>query len=345
MIKVTEAKDSLHIDRLAALAKLVLLQQDLQQLLTQVAEVTSEMLPAFGASVFLWDEREETYTVSSSTVPGQRPGELLSAVRSQGGATRWIIDHREPLIVSDVATHRYGSGHMIEGHRLQAFVGFPLLDAGKVLGVLYALDRHPRDYVAGDLDFLSILAQRAASAISQARLVHELENALARTDALARVSQALIKQGHDLDGLLQTLSAIVAEAIEAGMVLLLLLDSELHRIEHFIAAGSESQQHPHNEGYEAYDRGLTGWVVRHGETAISPAGVLDVRQSSERLPGHGSSEADSIVVVPITAGQRVAGTLTAIRKAEEGDFNDREVALARGDGRPGLPGHLAGPDA
>ncbi len=110
------------------------------------------------------------------------------------------------------------------------------------------------------------------------------------------------------------------------MVLLLLLDSELHRIEHFIAAGSESQ-HPHNEGYEAYDRGLTGWVVRHGETAILPAGVLDVRQSSERLPGHGSSEADSIVVVPITAGQRVAGTLTAIRKAEEGDFNDREVAL------------------
>ncbi len=145
MIKVTEAKNSLHIDRLAALAKLVLLQQDLQQLLTQVAEVTSEMLPAFGASVFLWDEREETYTVSSSTVPGQRPGEVLSAVRSQGGATRWIIDHREPLIVSDVATHQFGSGHMIEGHRLQAFVGFPLLDAGKVLGgSLRPRPAHPR---------------------------------------------------------------------------------------------------------------------------------------------------------------------------------------------------------
>ena len=321
------SENDLHyIGRLAALAELVLPPQGVQPLLMRIAEVATELLPAYGASVILWDERTEAYTVSSTTVPGQQVGTITTTVRRQGGATRWIIDNREPLIVTDTASHQLGGGRLIEEHGVRSFVGLPLLDGDRVLGVLYALDRQHRDYPPVDLAFLVILAQRAANAICHARLVDELEHALARTDALARVGHALIEQAHDLDGLLQRLSNIVVEAIDAGVVLLLLSDPERRRIDHFITAGSESPLF-HNEGYATYDRGLTGWVIRHGETAISPAGVLDARQSFERLPGGGSSEADAIVVVPITAGHRVAGTLTVIRKAEQGDFNDREVAL------------------
>ncbi len=64
---------------------------------------------------------------------------------------------------------------MLDEYGLKAYVGVPIRSEGQVVGVLYALDRHPREYSQEDLDFLCILAGRAGSAISIARLITEIE--------------------------------------------------------------------------------------------------------------------------------------------------------------------------
>ena len=59
---------------------------------------------------------------------------------------------------------------------LGAYVGVPLLLEDEVLGVLYALDKTPRQYRDDERDFLESLATRAALAVSKIRLYDRLQN-------------------------------------------------------------------------------------------------------------------------------------------------------------------------
>ena len=164
--------------RQAALAEIGLAvnqPHELQRVLKRIAELTTELLPAgAGASVLLWNAPKEEYVYSASTVPGQKPQTGALRARTQGGATRWIIDHQQPLAVPDVSHDRFSSNQLTLEYGIQAYAGVPLLADGEVLGVLYALDEEPRPYTAADLDFMTALASRAALAIVKVRLYDRL---------------------------------------------------------------------------------------------------------------------------------------------------------------------------
>jgi PAS domain S-box-containing protein len=189
--------------RQAALAEIELAinqPQELQAVLDRVAAVATELLPASGgASVVLWDANAEEFFISSSTVPGQEPQIAAQHVRRKGGATRWIVDHGKPLIVPDVREDPFAANRMLLEFDLQAYAGVPLLAEGKVLGVLYALDRHPRNYTQKDLRFMAALASRAATGINKVRLYERLQAAKERAEAADRLKSAfLATMSHEL---------------------------------------------------------------------------------------------------------------------------------------------------
>jgi len=173
---------------------------ELQAMLDRVAAVTTELLPTSGgASVVLWDDKTEEFFISSSSVPGQEPQTAALRVRRQGGATRWIVDHCKPLIVPDVREDPFGPNRVLLEFGMQAYAGVPLLAEGKVLGVLYAIDRHPRSYTQKDLDFLAALASRAATAIVKVRLYERLQAAKERAEAADQLKSAfLASMSHEL---------------------------------------------------------------------------------------------------------------------------------------------------
>jgi diguanylate cyclase (GGDEF)-like protein len=175
--------DDLHLHRVEALAELALERPELSDLLSQVTATVVSVLPAAAASLLLWDTQRQVFTVSSSTIPGQRPGHVLETVRQRGGASRAIIDDQQPLVVPDIELDPFGPSSMLLDAGLSAYLGVPLVFQGESIGVLYALDESIRDYTRPDIDFMTILARRAASAIGLTRLVEELRE-LARTDEL-----------------------------------------------------------------------------------------------------------------------------------------------------------------
>ncbi len=143
--------------------------------LDRIVKIVTELLPASGgASILLWDATSQTYTVSASSVPGQPPSMVTRRIRKQGGATRWIIDNRLPVIVNDAKNDPFGANPLLLDFGLQAYVGVPLISEGICQGVLYALDTTPRDYSANDVDFLTTLAARASTAISKVQLYEQL---------------------------------------------------------------------------------------------------------------------------------------------------------------------------
>ncbi|HEX6385420.1 MAG TPA: ATP-binding protein [Anaerolineae bacterium] len=210
--------------RQAALAEIGLAvnqPQELQSVLQRVAELTTELLPASaGASVLLWNAQKEAYIYSASTVPQQKPQTGALRARTQGGATRWIIDHQQSLAVPDVRHDRFSMNQLTLDFGIQAYAGVPLLAEGEVLGVLYALDEQPRPYTQADLDFMTALASRAALAIVKVRLYERLRatNKLLeeRSAELQQRTADLEVRNAELDGFTHT----VAHDLKAPLALI-----------------------------------------------------------------------------------------------------------------------------
>ena len=135
---------------------------ELQPALDRIVRAVAELMPANSASVILWDAG----TVQSIITAGQLPATLKEQ------ATRWIVEHKQTLIVPVIGKDPFGTA----AADLGAYAGVPLLLDGDVLGVLYALDRESRQYRDDEMDFLESLAARAALAISKVRLYDRLQD-------------------------------------------------------------------------------------------------------------------------------------------------------------------------
>ena len=189
--------------RQAALAGLELSinqEHELRAVLDRVVQIVTELLPATGgASIVLWNVASETFTTSASTVIGQEANLGAKRVRSQSGASRWIVDRRQPMIVSDIREDPFHANQMLNDFGLQAYAGVPLLTAGQPLGVLYALDKEVRHYAAEDIEFLSALAYRAAAAITKVQLYESLQLAKKAAETANRAkSEFLANMSHEI---------------------------------------------------------------------------------------------------------------------------------------------------
>lgn len=181
---------SIRQSALASLELAINKPHELQGVLDRIVQLVSELLPATGgASVFLWDTAQETFTLTSSTVPGQEKSLLRSAVRASGGATRWIVDNKSALIVPNIEHDPFVANPMLRERRLNAYAGMPLMMGGEVLGVLYALDSEVRHYTQSDLDFLAAMAERAAVTIAKVRLSEDLVRTNDQLAAEARMRE------------------------------------------------------------------------------------------------------------------------------------------------------------
>ncbi|NNE13243.1 MAG: sensor domain-containing diguanylate cyclase [Ilumatobacter sp.] len=151
--------------------------------LSHVTQLVRSLLPASEASLILWDADGERFSVSSSTIAEQPPQYAERRVRQEGGASRWIVDHQEAVVVEDVEDDPFTAAKILREGSFRAYLGVPIVFEGESLGVLYALDRETRAYGSDDVDFMNILARRAANAIGLARLFEQV-NELASTDDL-----------------------------------------------------------------------------------------------------------------------------------------------------------------
>ncbi len=214
--------------RQAALAEIELAinePHELQQVLDRIAAVTSDLLPATGGvNVVLWERASEAYFIGASTVPGQPARKPAERIRREGGATRWIIDNRQSLVVPDVREDPFGANRMMTIYFNQAYVGTPLMVGNEVLGVLYAFDIEPREYSPEDLDFIYTLANRAAAAIYKVRLF-ESEREQRKLAETLRSANLALTQTLDLDTVLDTLLVFLAQLVPYDGANVMLLET------------------------------------------------------------------------------------------------------------------------
>ena len=181
----------------------------LAPLLKQVVLAVEKHLPATGgSSIVLWDEETQSFINSASSIPKQADKSTSKRVRKQSGATRWIIDNAETLVVPDVREDPFTANKMLGEYGLQAYIGIPLVVDKNCIGVLYALSKETRNYTAADIVFLEALASKVAAAIKNVALLEEVQRA---NDALRLEKIALEKSQRQLAQSLTELEHVTQE--------------------------------------------------------------------------------------------------------------------------------------
>ncbi|MCB0168956.1 MAG: PAS domain S-box protein [Anaerolineae bacterium] len=187
------------------------------------------------------------------------------------------------------------------GDRVFSFVITPIAEAG--YANLYGVDITAR--------------KRAEDAVN---------TALIKTEALYLASRAMTAID-DLPGLLQTVADRVTVALPADSVTLILLDVEKKIVRDMIKAGVGQQRIRDDIKFAELWDGLTGWVLRNLQPALSLKDKPDPRESEAVRRRRRKTEAGAIVVVPLQYGNALLGTLTAINRPEERNFDQTDVEL------------------
>jgi len=128
-----------------------------------------------GHSIIIWNTKTETYDVGATTIPKQPDGAAESRVRQTGGATRWIIDQKQPLIIPNIRDDPFIANKMLQDYGNQAYMGVPLLIEERAIGVLYALSREPKNYLANEVSLMQDFAHFIAITIHNMLLKLEVD--------------------------------------------------------------------------------------------------------------------------------------------------------------------------
>lgn len=156
-----------QLRRLLAVTDAALAQLDIDELLTELASRTRELMGTDTAAVLLLEPpgRDLVATAAAGLEEEVRQGVRIPV--GEGFAGR-IAATAQPLIIQQVDRTTVVNPILIEEH-LAAMAGVPLTASGRVLGVLHVGSRTPRTFTDSDIDLLRLVADRAALA-AQARL-------------------------------------------------------------------------------------------------------------------------------------------------------------------------------
>lgn len=153
---------------------------DVGRVLSAIVRRSRQLLTSDVAYLMLLhEERREAYMRVSEGIQTQEflsirlaYGEGLGGLVASTGMPQWTRDYW--------ADDRFAPkiGAVVRGEGLQALLGVPLKVGNRVIGVLFASDRHVRDFTHGEVALLSSLANHAAIALDNASSHEDAQKAL-----------------------------------------------------------------------------------------------------------------------------------------------------------------------
>jgi len=109
-------------------------------------------------------------------ISGIEPERLLSgSTGTARGRSKRIIESRRPLLIPDITQQTdISTGRVLSRLGFRGYLGVPLFSrGGEVIGVLRALTYQPRDFTQEEVDLVQQLANGAATALENARLLEQ----------------------------------------------------------------------------------------------------------------------------------------------------------------------------
>ncbi len=164
---------------------------DLNELLQRILETALRETDADRGSIMLLDDEMETLYIAAAV---GLPADVIEHHRQRvgEGIAGWVVQHRQPLILTEGEIPPFVLP-WLRGRNAYSSVSVPMIHQGTSLGVLN-LTKSPGNppFLAGDVEFITILASQAATAIRNARLFRQTQAALDELRQLDRLRTQII---------------------------------------------------------------------------------------------------------------------------------------------------------
>lgn len=311
----TERTSGVRAEKLQALTELtrrLTSQSESVPLFAEVARAAATLLDASAARVWIDDPLHRVLRLQGSFGVDGATEEHV-AIPYGGGLVGGIFASRQPAYIEDIAEDpRLLNRRLTTDRNLHGFAGWPLLAAGKVVGVLVVLTRPRRRFTDEEQRLLGLLTGQAAIAITNAVHLEEAERRRRAAESLAELGRA-IAQSLDL-------TEIGRRIVEALRPLFAAESAGLFRRD----AGAEELV------AVAFSTGAGGRVDRDATSTAMVRVVEEAARSRQPVQSGAVSGEDGVgwsaLAVPLIAQDVGVGALAVFAQAGR-HFQADEIAL------------------
>ncbi|MCB0196924.1 MAG: GAF domain-containing protein [Anaerolineae bacterium] len=193
---------------------------DMQEILSKVITSTNEIFQAEAGSVALLDPSGQNIVIRAAVGAGADAVRGLRLPIGQG-VMGWVFSNEEPALIPDVyADERFFKDVDKEsGFQTRAILCVPMKADGHTIGVIELMNMRP-DYLSDDgVKILSVIADHAALAIENARLLEETRQK-SEEQAFLFEAMAIVTSDLALDTVLDAVGRQMVEALKADLCII-----------------------------------------------------------------------------------------------------------------------------
>lgn len=291
---------------------------DLQQLLSQTAELLRQQFNLYYVGIFLVDESGRWAVLRAGT--GEAGRKMLEAGHKLevGGPSMigWCTAYGKPRIALDVGEEAVRFDNPLLP-QTRSEMALPLLSRERVIGAMTIQSDCPAAFMPEDITVLQTVADQLATAIENAYLYQESLRRQAQTWVLREVTLAAAST-LDFDQVLQHTIQTLRSALNVEFLAVLLPDESRRSL----------RVHPSQIGYNVQvekillplDGSVSGMVFQSGKGMA----IRDVRKVPFYYEGHPEVRSESCV--PIRVGNSVIGVLN-VESRQQNAFNEEDLAF------------------
>jgi signal transduction histidine kinase len=320
--------EELRLRRLLDVGRELVTELDLDAVLERVLQTAREITGAqYAALGILSEQRTELEQFLTSGVDEQTERVIGDLPRGRG-VLGVLIEHPEPLRLTDVGEHPSSYGFPAGHPPMRSFLGVPVRIAGQAWGNLYLTEKHGGEFTEQDEEAAVILAEWAAVAIVNARLYEtselrrdEAERAIRGLEATRDVAVAI---GSEI-GLEHVLELIVKRGralVGARSLVIMLRDG--HEL---VVQASAGHVEPMRATRLPIAESTSGQVLERGR----PERITDVAARLRIAPTEfGVADSQTALLVPMLYRGEGVGILAAFDQGDESSvFSEEDEQLMR----------------
>ena len=292
----------------------------LDKMLHELVELTMQVTACDACLVYLVDHATGEIVLSASQLP--HVSEIGRIRLKMGeGITGWVALHKSVVALTSNASAdtRFKSFQALPEDTYEAFLSMPLVAGGELIGVINVHHREKHAHTSDEVALLTFVAEQMSGAIAKSRLVKHSQSSIKRMETLAAVARAISAESY-LDRILQSISEMVAETLDAPVCSIMLVDEDRREL---VISGAKcsSPDYLHKMPLKI-DDSLIGRVVHEGR----PISILNVLSEKQYRYPELARKAGlaSLLSVPLFAREKVLGVVNVYTR-EQRIFSDDEV--------------------
>jgi signal transduction histidine kinase/DNA-binding response OmpR family regulator len=331
--EIAAQKDSIEL--LSEIGKEITASLDLNTILFKLYERVNQIVDAsiFGVGLYKPEQHLIEYTLAIEN--GKRYAPYTRSTYDKNQFAVWCIDHRQPILLNDVAAEsaKYVPSYEHIGRALEdgsvaqppaSMIYLPLIAQERVLGVLSIQSFKKNAYTEQHVALLENLAAYTTIALDNAnaylvinRREQEVRERAAELVTINRITQALATQ-LEKDKLIQLVGDQVRDLFNAPIAYVALLDRATMIIEFPYSYGEDASPRP-------FGVGLTSQIIRTGQPLLINED-MDRNRARLGIERVGRQTA-SYLGVPIPSGGQTIGVISVQSTDQEGRFTEADQRL------------------